>query len=83
MCVSFSFYLILKTANNSSSRKIDVNGNVNILNFFNSAWMAVAFSMYFLPDKGGLILIERDGIEIVEGSMQNLIAAIEVQSESA
>jgi hypothetical protein len=46
-----------------------------------SAWMTIAFGVYLLPDEGGLVLIERDGIEIVERSVQNLIAAVEVEAE--
>jgi hypothetical protein len=36
-----------------------------------------AFRVYFLPIKGGLVLIKQNGIEVIEGTMQNLIAAVE------
>lgn len=46
-----------------------------------TAARVLSFERYFLPIEGRLGLIERDGIEVMEGACENLIPAIEIHSK--
>lgn len=45
-----------------------------------SARTALSLRVDLLPNKSRFVLVERNGVKVVEGTIQNLVASVEVQS---